>query len=217
MSLAYASNVPLTGTIDGANTVFTLPFTPAAGAYLDVKAYAPHVPLTEVGAITSDWHYTKSGLSITLAIAPQVEEERPRASYPMAAVASGTTPASGGTGGSAFYQRMRSLAARQIAQYGKTLTLTRRTADPEYDTSTGVVSIDTESVSFKGLVLDIDERNIDGTTVLQADKRVLAVLDNPPQVGNAIEGIEDFDHTVMAVRPLCPGDVTVYYEMAVRA
>lgn len=214
---SFANNVALTGTIDGVNKVFTLPFTPESGVELDVTAFAPRVGLIEVGVLSADWHYTRSGLTITLNAAPQSEEERPRASYPIAAAASATTLSFGGTGGTAFYNRMRTTAARLISTYGKTLTLTRRTSDPAYNTTTGAVSFTTESVSFKGAVFNVDEKNVDGTTVLQTDKRVIAVLDNPPQVGNSIEGIESFDHTVMNVRPLAPGDVKVLYEMAVRA
>jgi len=67
---------------------------------------------------------------------------------------------------------LQNSAASLIARKGQDVTLGKRTAST-YNTATGVATNTTANHSFKGLVLEYDNRERDGTVIQAGDRKVV--------------------------------------------
>jgi hypothetical protein len=70
------------------------------------------------------------------------------------------------------YANMRALAARLISENGKPITLTR-TADGVYNPATGGTSVVTSNIEGDGVLLKYSNKEIDGTTILSSDRKMI--------------------------------------------
>lgn len=76
------------------------------------------------------------------------------------------------------YTRQRATALRLIEKSGKPVTM-QRTAQGEYDPSTGG-SVDTvTSINGYGVMLNFKNTEIDGSNILSGDRKMLYVGDEP--------------------------------------
>ncbi len=127
------------------------------------------------------------------------------------------------------YANFRTLAERLIEENGRDFSLVRRdqgnpvdSAKPWRD-STEAATI---TVTVKGVIIEYETEDFDGTLVRRGDKRVLiadkSVIDEGGSAANLI--IEDYDHILDAgVRwkienadTIEPGDTRIMYDLQVR-
>ncbi len=127
------------------------------------------------------------------------------------------------------YANFRTLAERLIEENGRDISLVRRdqgnpvdSAEP-WRASTEAATI---TVVVKGVIIEFETEDFDGTLVRRGDKRVLisdkSVIDEGGGATNLI--IEDYDHVLDAgVRwkiinadTIEPGDTRIMYDLQVR-
>jgi hypothetical protein len=115
------------------------------------------------------------------------------------------------------YAKTAETATRLLARFGRSAPLTR-TAEGVYDTESGSTDEGSTTVypAF-GAKFDYEQREIDGTTILQGDARIyispsLAVI---PEAGDTITfGSEVWQ--VVRSRPLEPAGAVVLHDVQVR-
>lgn len=108
-------------------------------------------------------------------------------------------------------------AAELLAEFGALVTLTRITPGV-YDPITGTVVNTEVTHTANGVKLDYEQRQIDGTNILQGDQRVYLdpLIAEAPQTGDTLTvGTEVF--TVVKSRPLAPAGVVVLHDVQIRA
>lgn len=76
------------------------------------------------------------------------------------------------------YANMRALATKLITENGKPITLIR-TTDGVYDPATGSTGSTTSNVEGNGVLLKYSNKEIDGTTILSSDRKLLYVGTEP--------------------------------------
>lgn len=116
------------------------------------------------------------------------------------------------------YASQAASVVRQIGKFGRLVTLRRVTAgtlDTATDTITGAGTTD---ATVKAVVLDYQQREIDGDMVIRGDKRVLiaaADLDSAPAKSDRIiDG--GVTYQIENVEIVGPGDTDLLYKLQVR-
>ena len=120
------------------------------------------------------------------------------------------------------YEAIRIAAAGKIRQSGKRVTWRTSTAgtfDPVTGLTTGAAASD---MTLYAVETFFSQADIDGTVVLQGDRRfMLAAVDltgaaiAQPSAGDKLI-VSSSTLSVVAVKPLAPGDVAVFYEVHCR-
>lgn len=128
------------------------------------------------------------------------------------------------------YTSFRNLAERLIEVNGRTLSLVRRDQGNPTDPAKpwrGSTEAATITVIVKGIFIEFDAEDFDGTLVRRGDKRVLiadkSVTDEGG--GSANLKIEDYDHIldggtrwkIMKAELIEPGDTRIMFDLHVRA
>jgi len=108
------------------------------------------------------------------------------------------------------YTHARSTAARLIAKFGTPGTIRRQArSGPAYDPI--VITTDYPCTI---VVLDYEDRKVDGTLVRRTDKMIYLAAENlaitPTEADTVLAG-EAF--SIVSIRPLSPAGVTVFYEI----
>lgn len=115
------------------------------------------------------------------------------------------------------YSRMASTANRLIDRFGRAMAIRRAGVetgpphDPTFEPPT--------DHACRGVVLDFDNREIDGTLILATDRRVylsLAGLEIEPSASDRlVVGTDSL--SIERVKPLAPGGIALLYEIHARA
>jgi hypothetical protein len=113
------------------------------------------------------------------------------------------------------YARSKATADRLISRFGQTATLRRPTVSgTAYNPSAGTPT----DYSATVVVLDYDRREIDGTRILAADRKVLLAAGTlaiePVTSDKAVIG--GIEHSIIDVAPLNPGGTVLLYQLQVR-
>lgn len=127
------------------------------------------------------------------------------------------------------YTSFRNLAERLIESNGRTLSLVRRDQDNPTDPAKpwrGSTEAGTITVIVKGVFIEFDAEDFDGTLVRRGDKRVLiADKSVTDEGGNALNlKIEDYDHIldggtrwkIMRAELIEPGPLRIMFDIHVR-
>lgn len=118
------------------------------------------------------------------------------------------------------YSSAIALAARLIAKKGRTVKLipeTTTTADPTKPWRVSVA--DEAGIEVKAVQVALEDKYVDGTTVLQTDSEFLVAAQNLPDLTAANYKFEDrgYDNRIVKTDVIEPGDDKVMYVLIVRA
>ena len=118
-----------------------------------------------------------------------------------------------------FYSDLQQTVGKLIADKGQIVTLSRADASGSYNTSTSQQAL-AAPVLYSGgaVVLDFPNKEIDNTTILRGDRKVLLPVTTSmpePIVGDSllIGGVE---HVVISVKKLSPAGTAVLYTLGAR-
>lgn len=117
------------------------------------------------------------------------------------------------------YAATAATADRLIKRFGTSATLRRTISDAAaYDPATGTVAapaaVDTVC---SAVVIDYDQKMIDGTLIRAGDKRVyMSVIGVGLPLAADLFVWQTVTYTVMTVKPLAPAGVGVLYEIQAR-
>lgn len=116
-----------------------------------------------------------------------------------------------------FYADMAATAGELLAEFGQDVTLVRGLTGA-YTPATGTATVSGTNSYGKGVVLDYNQRDIDGTLVRQGDQRVYLSVDVgvTPQTGDSLL-IGGQKWSVVASRTLAPAGTAVIHDVQVRA
>lgn len=116
-----------------------------------------------------------------------------------------------------FYAEMAATASELLAEFGQDVTLVREWTGV-YDPETGAAATCGMNSYGNGVVLDYNQRDIDGTVIRQGDQRVYLSVDVgvTPQTGDSLL-IGGKTWKVMASRTLAPAGTAVIHDCQVRA
>lgn len=115
------------------------------------------------------------------------------------------------------YARAQATAARLLAKFGQTGTLTVPGSSSGDAWNPTIGAATTETVTFA--VLSFENRDIDGTKIKMGDKKVylsasglaaVPTTDCTLTIGSAV-------HSIEGVEPLSPAGVVVFYQLQCRA
>lgn len=99
-------------------------------------------------------------------------------------------------------------------EFGSAMTLTRQVGGV-YNAQTGAVSGGTPATfAFRGVFVNYDDANIDGTLVKRGDRRLLmraTGMTTEPALGDVVS-----EHRIIDVRPVAPKGVAIAYSCQVR-
>lgn len=118
------------------------------------------------------------------------------------------------------YASLASDASEMLEEFGQAITVTRPGTGGAYDPETGTVTGGTaQTFPGFGVVLDYQQREIDGTLIQQGDRRVYIAPDIgvTPKTGDTVTLMDGAVVRVMASRPLAPAGVVVLLDVQVRA
>lgn len=119
---------------------------------------------------------------------------------------------------SAFYDGMAATATSLLKQYGQSMVLRRKTLGA-YDTVSGTRPETVDEIAVIGAVFNIDDKRVNGSTVLSGDKEITLSRDGIEiaPVANADEiEVAGERHQIVSVKPLAPGGGVVIYKLQVR-
>lgn len=118
-----------------------------------------------------------------------------------------------------FYTDLQRTVGKLIADKGQIVTL-RRASVGAYNLATGTASEGTTVLySASAVVADFPAKEIDLTTIMRGDRKVLLPVSSSlpePQVGDAID-IGGVRHAVTYVKVTRPGGTAVLYTLGARA
>jgi len=127
------------------------------------------------------------------------------------------------------YVAFQSLAERLIEENGRTLSLVRRDQGNPIDPAKpwrGSTEVAEITVIVKGVFIDFEKEDFDGSLVRRGDKRVLiadkSVTDEGGNASNLI--ISDYDHIldagirwkIITVKTIEPGPLRIMFDLQVR-
>jgi hypothetical protein len=118
-----------------------------------------------------------------------------------------------------LYEELRDGTARPLfIEYGLKVVL-KCPGEGIYEPLSGLVSeaVDTEYPGY-GIVVEYSTKDVDGTIITQADKKLLLILDNTnitPAVSHTIE-ISGSEYEVKNVSTLSPGGTDILHTIQVR-
>lgn len=115
-----------------------------------------------------------------------------------------------------IYDRAAATAERLLKRYGAPMAL-KRTVEGDYDPSTGSSSSVTQEHAATGVMLEYEQRDVDGSLIQQGDQRVylspdLAVT---PETGDTLS-LNGSLFTVVVSRALAPAGKVVLHDVQVR-
>lgn len=115
------------------------------------------------------------------------------------------------------YSRSAASAKRLLDRFGQPIVLLRQGAGA-YDADTGTVTRSGQSHTGVGVLLNYEQRDIDGSVIQEGDQHVLlsAVGMPTPQSGDTLTLDDGRTFFVMASRPLAPAGVVVLHELHAR-
>ena len=97
------------------------------------------------------------------------------------------------------YTKLRATAQRLLASNGKAITMVR-TIDGAYDPATGSTGATTINVSGVGVLLKYSNKEIDGTTILGSDRKLI-------YSGDELQVDDQYiNERVVSVMPLDPDE-----------
>jgi len=112
---------------------------------------------------------------------------------------------------------LRKVASKLMAKFGGTATI-RRVTTGSYNTSTGTVSETTADTTVRGVLEDVNLREVND--LIQAgDKRLLiaaADVAHPPTTADEVL-ISSVTHQVIEVRTIEQNNTAITYELILRA
>lgn len=116
-----------------------------------------------------------------------------------------------------FYAEMAATASELLAEFGQDMTLVRGLTGT-YAPATGTATVSGSNSYGKGVALDYDQRDIDGTVIRQGDQRVYLSIEvgATPQTGDALL-IGGKTWKVMTSKTLAPAGVAVIHDVQCRA
>lgn len=117
-----------------------------------------------------------------------------------------------------FYTGLQSTTRKLLADKGQLVTLRRTDPNGAYDLATGKQALGEVTFSAYAVVLDFPAKEIDQTTVLRGDRKVLLEANASlpePQVGDSVT-VGGVVHAVTMVKVLRPAGVTVMYTLGIR-
>jgi hypothetical protein len=97
-----------------------------------------------------------------------------------------------------------------IAEYGRSMTLRSKT-------STGTAwdpTLTNSDQTIKGVVKDYSAFEIDGTLVMQGDKKIILGATYAPTT--AMKIVDGIEMSIVSVKEIKPGDTVLAYEVQVR-
>lgn len=117
-----------------------------------------------------------------------------------------------------FYGDMAAVADDVLREFGATGTLTRTESTGEYDPDTGDYVTTTVTQDCIAVVLPVDQKLVDGTTVLATDETAYlsAVGVTEPRASDRLK-VNGKIYTVIRCKNLAPAGQAVLYELQVRA
>jgi hypothetical protein len=110
------------------------------------------------------------------------------------------------------YSKSKLLADRLLDQFGVTRTFTRETTS-SFDPSTGTNTTSTESFTASVVWLAFNRDEVDGSTILESDARLL--ISGEVKVGDEVTR-DGTTWRIVATNPLYPADTLVYTEAQAR-
>lgn len=115
------------------------------------------------------------------------------------------------------YDDIAATASELLAEFGQDVTLTRGTAGT-YNPATGKATVSDTTATGKGVVLDYNQRDIDGTLIRQGDQRVYLSVDIgvTPQTGDSLT-LGGKEWAVITSRTLAPAGTAVIHDVQIRA
>ena len=112
------------------------------------------------------------------------------------------------------YNKLGEVAALQISNFGRNVTL-KRVTEPVYDYATGgnVGGVEVSHV-LKAVVTGIEESLVNGGTIQRDDKifTIAALGVEAPEIGDTIDGLR-----VLDVKLVHTGDTVLLYKAQVRS
>lgn len=116
-----------------------------------------------------------------------------------------------------FYDRMGAVADRLIAKRGSDVVLIKSGNGP-FNVSTGTMSVSPVEYSGKAVVLDLEQREIDGTTVKVGDQKCLMSVspDIPKPTTQDKIRWQNVVYKIILFRDLAPAGQSVLYRMVIR-
>lgn len=115
------------------------------------------------------------------------------------------------------YQKTQNTATRLLRRFGNDATLTR-SASSSYDPATGTSTDSTYELTVTASVFDYPKAYIDGTLILQGDKRayVSAYNVDAPEPSDTLTW-NGVPYRIISVKDLNPaGSVSIMYELQLR-
>jgi len=114
-----------------------------------------------------------------------------------------------------FYTGLVSVARNLIKSKGALISFTRESND-SFDPATGATSGSTASYTAYGITLNYNKSEINGTTVLQSDiKLIMEGIASEPLAGD-LAVIDGAIYRCLAVKPTKPAGTSVIYEVQLR-
>src|SRR6185436_7533871 len=117
-----------------------------------------------------------------------------------------------------FYSNLQRTVSKLIADKGQVVTLRRTVPSGTYDLNTGKQALSPILYSASAVVLDFPNKEVDLTTILRGDRKVLMPASSAmpePEVGDELV-IGGVTHAVTMVKSLRPAGTTVLYTLGAR-
>ncbi len=103
-----------------------------------------------------------------------------------------------------------------ITEFGQTITVKRNTYG-EYDVDTGEVPNVVTTLKLKGVLFDYGEKELNGTTILKGDKKLLVQPTGISSIENTdIITVNGKDYAVVNVIETNPAGINLLFEVALR-
>jgi hypothetical protein len=103
-----------------------------------------------------------------------------------------------------------------VSEFGQRITVTRNMYG-EYDVDTGLVTNTQSTYVLNGVLFDYGEKDINGTTILKGDKKLLVQPTGISTIENSdIITVNGKDYTVVNVTETNPAGINLLFEVALR-
>jgi len=103
-----------------------------------------------------------------------------------------------------------------IDEFGQPITLSSNSYG-EYDPNTGLVTNTVATVQSTGVLFDYGEKDINGTTILKGDKKLLIKPSGISSIStNDIVTVNSKDYHIVSVTETNPAGTNLLYELNVR-
>lgn len=116
-----------------------------------------------------------------------------------------------------FYVDAQNDASELLTEFGRALTLTKRTSGT-YNPNTGTAAVTSTTYGVIGAIFDFPARAIDGTIIQQGDKKAIIAargLAAVPDITDTLT-VGGVAHSIVNVKALEPAGTTVIYTLQIR-